>query len=32
LNRIIAGFGPGGVVYLAVRDAGRARIERARVR
>ena len=32
LNRIIAGFGPGGIVYLAVRDGGRARLERARVR
>ena len=31
-NRVLVGFGSGGVVYLAVRDAGTAHLERARVR
>jgi sugar lactone lactonase YvrE len=31
-NRVIAGFGEGGTVYLAVRDGGTAHLERARVR
>lgn len=31
-NRALVGFGAGGVVYLAVRDAGVAHMERARVR
>jgi hypothetical protein len=31
-NRVITGFGPGGIVYMAVRDGGTARLERARVR
>jgi hypothetical protein len=32
LNRVLAGFGAGGVVYLAVRDGATAHLERARVR
>ena len=31
-GRVIAGFGPGGVVYMGVLDGAIARIERARVR
>ncbi|HYU52264.1 MAG TPA: hypothetical protein VEK37_04940, partial [Gemmatimonadaceae bacterium] len=31
-NRILAGFGSGGVVYLAVRDGATAHLEKARVR
>ena len=31
-GRVIAGFGPGGVVYMGVLDGTIARIERARVR
>ncbi|MFL5483777.1 MAG: hypothetical protein ACJ8AK_16480 [Gemmatimonadaceae bacterium] len=31
-NRVLAGFGDGGTVYLAVRDAGRVHLERARIR
>ncbi|MFL5565673.1 MAG: hypothetical protein ACJ77J_11320 [Gemmatimonadaceae bacterium] len=31
-NRVVAGFGAGGVVYLAVRDGGTAHLERARVK
>jgi hypothetical protein len=31
-NRILAGFGPGGVVYLAVREGASARLEKARVK
>ena len=31
-NRVLTGFGEGGVVYLAVRDGGSAHLERARVR
>ena len=31
-NRVMMGFGPAGVVYLAVRDNGGVRLERARVR
>ncbi|HJP60204.1 MAG TPA: hypothetical protein VJ865_09395, partial [Gemmatimonadaceae bacterium] len=31
-NRVLVGFAPGGVVYLAVRDGGTAHLERARVR
>ena len=31
-NRILAGFGEGGVVYLAVRDGTTAHLEKARVR
>ena len=31
-NRILAGFGEGGVVYLAVRDGTTAHLERARVK
>ena len=31
-NRILVGFGPGGIVYLAVRDGAIARLERARIR
>jgi hypothetical protein len=31
-NRVLVGFGPGGIVYLAVRDEGIAHLERARVR
>jgi hypothetical protein len=31
-NRVLVGFASGGVVYLAVRDQGRAHLERARVR
>jgi hypothetical protein len=31
-NRVLAGFGAGGVVYLAVRDGATAHLERARVR
>jgi hypothetical protein len=31
-NRILVGFGPGGIAYLAVRDGGIAHLERARVR
>jgi hypothetical protein len=32
LNRVLAGFGAGGVVYLAVRDGATAHLERARVK
>ena len=31
-NRVLAGFGSGGVVYLAVRDGATAHLEKARVR
>ena len=31
-NRVLAGFGEGGVVYLAVRDGATAHLEKARVR
>jgi hypothetical protein len=31
-TRVIAGFGPGGVVYMGVLDGTIARLERARVR
>jgi hypothetical protein len=31
-NRVLVGFGPGGVVYLAVRDGATARLEKARAR
>jgi sugar lactone lactonase YvrE len=31
-NRVLVGFGSGGVVYLAVRDGATARLEKARVR
>jgi hypothetical protein len=31
-NRVLAGFGSGGVVYLAVRDGATAHLERARVK
>ena len=31
-NRVLVGFGPGGVVYLAVRDGSTAHLEKARVR
>jgi hypothetical protein len=31
-SRVISGFGPGGVVYMAVLDGGSARLEVARVR
>lgn len=31
-NRVLAGFGPGGVVYLAVREGTSARLEKARVK
>jgi hypothetical protein len=31
-NRVLAGFGPDGVVYLAVRDGTTAHLERARVK
>ena len=31
-NRILVGFGRGGVAYLAVRDGGAAHLERARIR
>ncbi|MFL5597809.1 MAG: hypothetical protein ACJ77S_10145 [Gemmatimonadaceae bacterium] len=31
-NRVVAGFGAGGVVYLAVRDGSTAHLERARVK
>jgi hypothetical protein len=31
-NRVLAGFGPGGVVYLAVRDGSTAHLEKARVK
>ena len=31
-NRVLAGFGEGGVVYLAVRDGSIAHLEKARVR
>ena len=31
-NRVLVGFGEGGAVYLAVRDAGVVHLERARVR
>jgi hypothetical protein len=31
-NRVLVGFGPGGVVYLAVRDGGTAHLEKARVK
>lgn len=31
-NRVLVGFGPGGIVYLAVRDGTTAHLEKARVR
>jgi sugar lactone lactonase YvrE len=31
-NRVIVGFGAGGIAYLAVRDGAVARLERAKVR
>jgi hypothetical protein len=31
-NRVLVGFGPGGVVYLAVRDGRTARLEKARMK
>jgi hypothetical protein len=31
-NRVLVGFGPGGVVYLAVREGNTARLEKARVK
>jgi hypothetical protein len=31
-NRVLAGFGAGGVVYLAVRDGATAHLEKARIR
>ena len=31
-NRVLVGFGAGGVVYLAVRDGTTAHLEKARVR
>jgi hypothetical protein len=31
-NRVLAGFGEGGVVYLAVRDGATAHLERARIK
>lgn len=31
-NRIVIGFAPGGVVYLAVRDGANVHLEKARVR
>jgi sugar lactone lactonase YvrE len=31
-NRVLVGFGPGGVVYLAVRDGSTAHLEKARVK
>jgi hypothetical protein len=31
-NRVLVGFGPGGVVYLAVRDGATAHLEKARVK
>jgi sugar lactone lactonase YvrE len=31
-NRVLAGFGPNGVVYLAVRDGTTAHLEKARMR
>ena len=31
-NRVLAGFGEGGVVYLAVRDGATAHLERARAK
>jgi hypothetical protein len=31
-NRVLAGFGPGGVVYLAVRDGTTAHLEKARAK
>ena len=31
-NRVLVGFGPGGTVYLAVRDGATAHLERARVK
>ena len=31
-NRVLVGFGPGGVVYLAVRDGTTAHLEKARVK
>ena len=31
-NRVLAGFGPGGVVYLGVRDGTTAHLEAARVK
>jgi hypothetical protein len=30
--RVIAGFGPGGIVYMGVRDGTGTRLERAQVR
>lgn len=31
-NRVLAGFGPDGIVYLAVREGTTARLEKARVK
>jgi hypothetical protein len=31
-NRVLVGFGPGGVVYLAVREGAIAHLEKARVK
>ena len=31
-NRVLAGFGSGGVVYLAVRDGATAHLEKARIK
>jgi hypothetical protein len=31
-NRILVGFGSGGIVYLAVRDGATVHLEKARVR
>jgi hypothetical protein len=31
-NRVLVGFGPGGVVYLAVREGTTAHLEKARVK
>jgi hypothetical protein len=32
LNRVLAGFGANGVVYLAVRDGTTAHLEKARIK
>jgi hypothetical protein len=31
-NRVLVGFGPGGIVYLAVREGGIAHLEKARIK
>jgi len=31
-NRVLVGFGPGGIAYLAVRDGNVAHLERARIK